>query len=269
MPQVGIGTFLLSPEEAYESVREALKDGYHLIDTANIYGNVVSVGRAIKDSGMKREDVFVSTKIWPSEYLDEDIVDKTLKRMNLEYIDLLFLHQPCRNWQKGYKTLVKAYKKGKIRSIGVSNFEGEFIDEVLKNEDVLPQVMQVECHPSYSQKELRKILSKEDIRLMSWYPLGGKGNNSILKNEMLQDMADRYHKSVAQIILRWHVQMGFVVIPGSKDKEHIKDNIMLDDFILEDKDMECISSLDYGKRFYIRDEEALNRYGMISPKYED
>jgi diketogulonate reductase-like aldo/keto reductase len=269
MPQVGIGTFLLSPEEAYQSVLEALKDGYRLIDTANIYGNVVSVGRAIQDSKIRREDIFVSTKIWPSEYEDKDIVDKTLKRMGLEYIDLLFLHQPTKNWRQGYGNLINAYRQGKIKAIGISNFEGEFIRDVLREFDIAPQVIQVECHPYYSQKELRNFIEEYSIHLMSWYPLGGKGNDSILKNEMLQDMADRYHKSVAQIILRWHIQMGFAVIPGSKDKEHIKDNIMIDDFILEDKDMECISSLDHGKRFYIRNEETLNRFGMISPKYED
>ena len=269
MPQLGIGTFLLSPSDAYSSVLEAIKDGYRLIDTANIYGNIVSVGKAIKDSGIKREKLFVSTKIWPSEYEKPNIVDETLSRMGLDYIDLLFIHQPTKNWRAGYRNLVKAYKEGKIKAIGVSNFEGEYIEEVLSEFDVVPSVIQVECHPYYSQKDLRRIIDTRSIALMSWYPLGGKGNDSLLVNPLIKKLADKYHKSSAQIILKWHIQMGFIVIPGSKNKEHIKDNISIEDFVLSKEDMESIALLDRGNRFYTRTEEALERYGKISPVYEN
>lgn len=269
MPQEGIGTYLLKPNEAYESVVEALNDGYRLIDTANIYGNVVSVGKAIKDSKIERKDIFVSTKIWPSEYNDKDIVDKTLKRMNLDYIDLLFLHQPSKGFLEGYTTLINAYNEGKIKAIGLSNFEGKYIQEILTKFDVIPQIMQVECHPSFSQKELRKLLGKHGIHLMAWYPLGGKGNDSLLNNKTLKEIAIKYHKSVAQIIIKWHIQMGFIVIPGSKNKEHIKDNIAIDDFNLSSSDMDIINSLDSNKRFYTRTEEALNHFLTITPTYEE
>ena len=141
MPQVGIGTFLLEPNDAYNSVFNALKMGYRLIDTANAYRNEKAVGRAIKDSGIVRKDIFVSTKLWPSEYENENAVNETLQRLNLDYIDLLFLHQPTKNWRYGYEALIKAYKERKIRSIGVSNFEGEYISDLLKEYDIVPQVM--------------------------------------------------------------------------------------------------------------------------------
>ncbi len=226
------------------------------------------VGKAIEDSKIRREDIFVSTKIWPSEYEDKDIVDKTLKRMNLEYIDLLFLHQLTKNWKAGYKTLIKAYKEGEIKAIGVSNFEDEFIKELIHEFDILPQVMQVECHPSYSQKELRNLIDPLNIHLMSWYPLGGKGNDSLLNNETVKEIAGKYHRSVATIILAWHLQMGFMAIPGSKNKEHIKENFSSVNIELSIEDMNTICSLDQGKRFYIRDSEALERFGTLKPSYE-
>ena len=170
-PVVGIGTFMLSPAEAQKSVREALKMGYRLIDTANAYVNERAVGRGMKESGVKREEIFLSTKLWPSEYENENAVDETLERLGVEYVDLLYIHQPAGNWMAGYRQLEKAYREGKARSIGISNFEGKYIEELQTKWEIVPQFIQVEAHPYFAQDELRKTLDKYDIRLMSWYPL--------------------------------------------------------------------------------------------------
>lgn len=269
MPQLGIGTYLLEPADAYNSVLNALKMGYRLIDTANAYMNERSVGRAIKDSKINRDEIFVSTKIWASEYENENAVEETLERLGLDYIDLLFIHQPTKNWRAGYEMLVKAYKAGKIRSIGISNFEGEYINDLLKEFDVIPQVIQVECHPFYPQTDLRKIIDDRDIKLMSWYPLGGKGmTKDLLENSVILDLAKKYHKTAAQIILKWHVEMGFIVIPGSKNINHIKDNIDIFDFSLTKDDMAEISTLNNGQRRYNRTDEALERFSSWQPVYE-
>lgn len=269
MPNVGIGTFLLEPIDAENSVREALKMGYRLIDTANAYRNERAVGRGMKSSGVKREDIFLSTKLWPSEYENPHAIEETLERLGTDYIDLLFLHQPTHNWRSGYKQLIKAYKEGKIRSIGVSNFEGEYIEALLKEFDVLPQVIQVECHPFFPQVDLRKVSEPLNIKIMSWYPLGGKGMTvELLNNSIVTNIASKYHKSTAQVILKWHVQMGFIVIPGSKNVDHIKDNIDIFDFTLSQDDMNQIAKLNNGERRYTRTEEALANFASWKVTYE-
>ena len=270
MPSIGIGTFLLEPKDAQNSVREAIKLGYRLIDTANAYMNERAVGRGMKESGVDRKDIFLSTKLWPSEYENPNAVEETLERLGTDYIDLLFIHQPTKNWREGYKQLIKAYKEGKIRAIGISNFEGEYIDSLLKEFDVIPQVIQVECHPFYPQTDLRKITDKENIRIMSWYPLGGKGmTGELLNNPIIMNLANKYHKSTAQIVLRWHTQMGFIVIPGSKNVEHIKDNIDIFDFCLSNEDMNEILKLNKHQRRYIRSDEALENYLNWKITYEE
>ena len=268
MPNIGIGTFLLEPKDAENSVREALKIGYRLIDTANAYMNERAVGRGIKESGVDRKDIFLSTKLWPSEYENPNAVDETLERLDTDYIDLLFIHQPTKNWKEGYKQLIKAYKEGKIRAIGISNFERE-IEEVLNEFDVKPQVIQVECHPFFPQDELRKITDKENIRIMSWYPLGGKGMTAeLLNKQAIINLANKYNKTTAQIVLRWHIQMGFIVIPGSKNVEHIKDNIDIFDFNLSNDDMNVISKLNNKQRRYIRTDDALDNFLNWKITYE-
>ncbi|MBQ6980722.1 MAG: aldo/keto reductase [Clostridia bacterium] len=269
MPSVGIGTFLLSPQDAENSVKEALKMDYRLIDTANCYVNERAVGRGMKQSGVKREEIFLSTKLWPTEYENPNAVEETLERLDTDYIDLLFLHQPTKNWREGYKQLIKAYKQGKIKAIGVSNFEGRYIEEVLSEFDVKPQVIQVECHPFFPQEELRKITEKEDIKIMSWYPLGGKGMTAeLLESPIVTKIAAKYGKSPAQVVLKWHTQMGFIVIPGSKNAEHIKDNIDIFDFTLSDEDMKEMEKLNKGERRYTRTEEALDGFMNWQPTYE-
>ena len=268
MPSVGIGTFLLEPADAENSVREALKMGYRLIDTANAYVNERAVGRGMRASGVKREDIFLSTKLWASEYENPNAVDETLERLGTDYIDLLFIHQATKNWRKGYDQLVKAYKSGKIRAIGTSNFE-KHINEVLEEYDVKPQVIQVECHPFFPQDELRKVTEKEDIRIMSWYPLGGKGmTGELLNNPTITNIANKHHKSTAQVVLKWHVQMGFIVIPGSKNVDHIKDNINIFDFELDNEDMKEMAKLNVGQRRFEADDDRVEQFALWHPTYE-
>ncbi len=266
-PVVGIGTFMLSPAEAENSVREALKMGYSLVDTANAYVNERACGRGIKDSGMKREDVFISTKLWPSEYENENAVEKTLERLGVDYVDLLYIHQPAGNWLAGYRQLEKAYKEGKAKSIGISNFEGEYIEKLQTKWEIVPQFIQVEAHPYYTQKELRKTLDRYGIKLMSWYPLG-HGDKSLINEPLFAELGRKYGKSPAQVILRWHTQMGFVVIPGSKNVDHIKDNLDILDFKLTDEEMERIAALDKDERYYYRTDEQLAGFAAWRPEFE-
>ena len=266
-PVIGIGTFMLKPTDAQNSVREALKMGYSLVDTANAYVNERAVGRGIKESGLKREEVFISTKLWPSEYENESAVDETLERLGVDYVDLLYIHQPAGNWLAGYRQLEKAYKEGKAKSIGISNFEGKYIDELQHKWEIAPQFIQVEAHPYFTQKELRKTLDKYGIKLMSWYPLG-HGDKSLMEEPIFVKLGEKYGKSPAQIILRWHTQMGFVVIPGSKNVAHIKDNLDILDFTLTDDEMNEIAKLDKDMRYYHRTDEQLNSFAAWRPEFE-
>ena len=267
IPNVGIGTFMLTPKQAENSVINSLKDGYRLIDTANAYENEKAVGRGIKASGVNREDIFVSTKLWPSVYEDDTAVDKTLERLGLDYIDLLFIHQPTSNWKAGYRQLEKAYKEGKIKSIGISNFENE-IEELLEFVEIKPQVIQVEAHPYFTQDELRKVTDKYDIKLMSWYPLG-HGDKSLIEEPIFAELGKKYNKSSAQIILKWHTQMGFLVIPGASNPEHIKQNIDIFDFKLTEEDMSKIAEINKNKRYYIRTDEQLTQFASWMPNLDN
>lgn len=266
-PVVGIGTFMLSPAEAETSVREALKMGYGLVDTANAYVNERACGRGIKDSGIRREDVFLSTKLWPSEYENPNAVEETLERLGVAYVDLLYIHQPAGNWLAGYRQLEKAYREGKAKAIGISNFEGKYIEELSAKWEIVPQFIQVEAHPYFTQKELRKTLDLYGIRLMSWYPLG-HGDKSLIQEPVFAELGKKYGKSPAQIILRWHTQMGFVVIPGSKNVDHIRDNLNILDFRLTDQEMEKIARLDKGERYYHRTDAQLAGFAAWKPDFE-
>ena len=266
-PVIGIGTFMLSPEDAENSVREALKMGYSLVDTANAYVNERACGRGMRDSGKKREEIFLSTKLWPSEYENENAVEETLERLGTDYVDLLYIHQPAGNWMAGYRQLEKAYKQGKARSIGISNFEGKFLEELQTKWEIVPQFIQVEAHPYYTQQELRKTLDQFGIKLMSWYPLG-HGDKSLLEEPVFTSLSGKYQKTPAQIILRWHTQMGFAVIPGSRNVAHIKDNLDILDFKLSDEEMAEIAKLDKGKRYYERTDAMLSQFAGWKPEFE-
>ena len=266
-PAVGIGTFMLSPADAENSVREALKMGYRLVDTAAAYVNERACGRGIRASGVARRDVFLSTKLWASEYANPRAVDETLERLGTDYVDLLYIHQPAGDWLAGYRQLEKALRDGKARSIGISNFEGRYIEELEKKWEVVPQFIQVEAHPYFTQRELRGTLDRLGIRLMSWYPLG-HGDKALLQEPVVADIARRLGRTPAQVILRWHVQMGFSVIPGSRNVDHIRDNLAILDFALTDADMAAIATLDKGVRYYHRTDEQLVQFAAWHPAYE-
>lgn len=266
-PVIGLGTFMLSPEDARNSTREALKMGYRLIDTANAYVNERAVGRGIKESGIDRKEVFLSTKLWPSEYENPNAVDETLERLGVDYVDLLYIHQPAGNWLAGYRQLEKALRDGKARSIGISNFEGKYIQELETKWETAPQFIQVEAHPYFTQKDLRVTLDKYGIKLMSWYPLG-HGDKSLIQEAVFAELGKKYGKTPAQVILRWHVQMGFVVIPGSKNVDHIRDNLNIMDFELTSDEMAEIAKLDKGERYYHRTDEQLAQFAAWKPDFE-
>lgn len=268
MPMAGIGTFLLTPDQAESAVLEALKDGYRLIDTANAYVNEKAVGRAMKKSGLTREDIFLETKIWPSFYMQEDAVEKTLERLDTDYIDLLLIHQPSGNYVAGYRPMEKAYKEGKVKAIGLSNFTKEQIQEILDICEVKPTVLQTEVHPYFQELELKEFLTKEDIKIQAWYPLG-HGDAALLNDETIVELGKKYQKSTAQIILRWHIQAGNIVIPGSKNPEHIKANFDLFDFALTEDEMKKISGLDKNVRYYTSTPELLKKYAEMVPPVDE
>lgn len=268
MPMAGIGTFLLTPDQAESAVLEALKDGYRLIDTANAYVNEKAVGRAMKKSGLTREGIFLETKIWPSFYMQEDAVEKTLERLDTDYIDLLLIHQPSGNYVAGYRLMEKAYKEGKVKAIGLSNFTKEQIQEILDICEVKPTVLQTEVHPYFQELELKEFLTKEDIKIQAWYPLG-HGDAALLNDETIVELGKKYQKSTAQIILRWHIQAGNIVIPGSKNPEHIKANFDLFDFALTEDEMKKISGLDKNVRYYTSTPELLKKYAEMVPPVDE
>ena len=250
MPMEGIGTFLLKSAEAEESVYQALKAGYRLVDTANAYMNEKGVGRGIKKSGVKREDIFLVTKLWPTEYEDgERAIEDTLKRLGTDYVDLLILHQPVGNYLAGYKAMEEAYRAGKVKALGLSNFPEKLIQDVIDHCEIKPQMVQVEAHPYYPQTELKQYLSKYQMVLMAWYPLG-HGDKSLVNEEVFTELAKKYGKTNAQIVLRWHVQEGNVIIPGSKNAAHIRDNFDIFDFSLTEDEMARIAKVDKNTRYY-------------------
>lgn len=259
MPMAGIGTFLLSPDEAEASVRSALRCGYRLIDTANAYRNEKAVGRAIRASGLPRDEIFLETKLWPTLYRDVTAVDRTLERLGTDFIDLMLLHQPAGDWQAGYRLLEQGVQAGKIHSIGLSNFNREQIETILKNCTTRPSVVQVECHPYYPQDELRAFLAGEGIRLQAWFPLG-HGDKSLLGQPVFVRLAEKYGKTPGQVILRWHIQKGNIVIPGARSEAHIRDNIDIFDFALTGDEMEEIAALDRHVPFVTHDEADMDRY---------
>lgn len=267
MPMDGIGTFLLSPDEAEASVSAALQCGYRLIDTANAYVNEKAVGRAVNKSGVSREDIFLETKLWPSFYEQRDAVDKTLQRLGTDYIDLLLIHQPAGNYLAGYKLMEKAYKAGKVKAIGLSNFNTRQIQEILSQCEVKPAVLQTEVHPYSQERELKKFLAEEGMVIQAWYPLG-HGDKALQQEPVFTELAAKYGKSNVQIILRWHIQSGNIVIPGSKNPEHIKANLDLFDFTLTDEEMERIAAMDQQKRYYHSTREMLKKYAEIVPNVD-
>ena len=266
MPMAGIGVFTFTPDEAEASVESALKGGVRLVDTANAYMNERGTARGMKKSGVAREDVFLVTKLWPTVYESETAVDETLARLDTDYIDLLFLHQPTKNWKAGYRNIEKAVKEGKVRAIGLSNFSLEELKEAFEMAEIQPQMVQVEAHPYYPQTELKALLAEHGMGLMAWYPLG-HGDKNLIEEPLLAELGQKYGKTSAQIILRWHIQAGNVVIPGSRNPKHIADNFHIFDFELTEEEMSKIAALDKNTPYYIRTDEALEKYASFGPDF--
>ena len=261
MPAAGIGTFMMSPEQAEAAVYTALKLGCSMVDTANAYMNERAVGRAMRKSGVPRKDIFLSTKIWASEYEKENAVEKTLELLGVDYIDLLYIHQPSGNYMAGYRKLEKDYKAGKIRAIGISNFHGRKLEHLLEACEIKPHVIQLEAHPYYTDTETLNMLAPYGVRLMAWYPLG-HGDQGLLNEPVFQTLASKYSKTAAQIILRWHTQRETAVIPGSTNPDHIRENLALFDFTLTDEEMDSIGALNKNERFYNPPAEMEEQYAL-------
>lgn len=264
MPMVGCGTFLLTPDEAEASVFSALQSGYRLIDTANAYVNEKAVGRAMKRSGVTREDIFLETKLWPAFYEQDDAVDKTLDRLDTDYIDLLLIHQPAGNYIAGYRLMEKAYHEGKVRAIGLSNFNRAQIEEILSVCEVRPTILQTEVHPYSQETALKEYLNSQKMAIQAWYPLG-HGDPALQQEPVFTKLAQKYGKTTAQIILRWHIQCGTIVIPGSKNPDHIRANFDLFDFALTDAEMSEIAAVNRDKRYYVSTPEMLESYVQRVP----
>ncbi len=268
MPMAGIGTFLLTPDEAEASVLSALQDDYRLIDTANAYVNEKAVGRGMKKSGLPREEIFLETKLWPSFYEQPDAVKKTLDRLGTDYIDLLLIHQPAGNYLAGYRLMEQAYAAGKVRAIGLSNFNVTQIEEIMSVCKVRPTVLQTELHPYNQERSLKTLLKKNGMVPQAWYPLG-HGDKALLNEPLFAELGRKYGKSPAQIILRWHMQDGNIVIPSSKNPDHIKANFDLFDFALTDDEMARIAVLNQDKRYYTSTPELLKKYAQMVPPVDE
>ncbi len=268
IPMLGIGTFLLSPDEAEASVLSALECGCRLIDTSNAYVNEKAVGRAMKRSGISREDIFLETKLWPSFYEQPDAVEKTLRRLDTDRIDLLLLHQPSGNYIAGYRLMEKAYQEGKVRAIGLSNFTVEQIEEILRICEVKPAVLQTEVHPYHQEAGLKAFLDANGMAVQAWYPLG-HGDKALLEEPLFVQLGNKYGKSTAQIILRWHTQVGNIVIPGSKDPRHIRENLALFDFELTGTELASIAALNKNIRYYTSTPAKLKAYAEMVPPVEE
>ena len=267
IPQFGLGVFQIpGDEKTKEACLEAFKLGYRHIDTAHAYQNERGVGQAVKESGIPREEIWITSKLWPSEYGEgktAKAIDKMLERLQTDHIDLLLLHQQFGDYLGAWKDMEKAVAESKVKSIGLSNFESERLEEVLAAATINPSVLQVECHPYYQQNDLKKRIAPYNTVIESWYPLG-HGDAALIEEPVFTKLAEKYGKTNAQIILRWHIQEGTIVFPKSSNPVHIKENIDIFDFELTEEEMNEIRQLDKGFRYYTRtlaeQEEALSQF---------
>lgn len=269
IPQFGLGVYMINDDANTEKAcLEALATGYRHIDTAHAYQNERGVGAAVKKSGIPREDIWITTKLWPSEYgtgKTLTAIDKMLQRLDTDHIDLLLLHQQFGDYLDAWCDMEKAVAMGKVRSIGLSNFESERLEEVLGMAQIKPAVLQVECHPYYQQQALKQRIASCHTVIESWYPIG-HGDMALINEPIFAHLAKKYDKTNVQIILRWHIQMGNIVFPKSENPQHIRENFDIFDFTLTAREMEEIRSLDKGKRFFnMTLAEQENQLGRFVP----
>lgn len=281
IPQLGLGTQIqrlesdasqtgraLLNQTSHDAVLAALQAGYRHLDTAHGYYNERGVGEAIRDSGVPRVEIWVTSKLWPSEYGEGKTlaaIDAMLEQLGLDYLDCIYLHHPAGDYVGAWKDLEKAYKQGKVRALGISNFDNwpEAFSAIVDEMEIKPQILQIECHPFAQRKETRELAAKYGIQIECWYPLG-HADDRLLHNDVLSAIADAHGKSVVQIILRWHMQEGFSAVPGSTNPDHIAENIAIFDFELTDSEMEQIRALDRGEsgRYFNIDYRTMGRWFM-------
>ena len=258
IPQFGFGVFLIKDnDEAEKCCLEAFKLGYRHIDTAHVYGHEKGVGEAIRKSGIPRDQIFLTSKIWHNECgegITTNAIDRMLKRLKLDYVDLLLIHWPVGDYVGAWKDMEKAVEAGKVKSIGLSNFFGKYLDDILKIAKIKPVVDQVECHPYAPCDDLRKELDKINCYIEAWSPIG-RGNSVLLKEKVFEELGKKYNKTPVQIILRWHIEKGNIVFPKSSNLAHIKENMDIFDFKLTKEEIEKIDQLK-SKPIFTADFEA-------------
>lgn len=275
MPRFGIGTYNVPGDSiAADAVAFALKNGYRHIDTAHAYRVERGVGKGIKDSGVPREEIWVTSKLWPSEYGEGktmEAIDRMLERLQLEYIDLLYVHQPMGDFRGAWKHMEKAVRQGKVHSLGISNFDvsDSLFHDIIDNVEIMPAVMQIECHPYAQRREWQEKLKKHGIQLECWFPLGGEmSKGALFKDPTIQAIAKAHSKTSAQVIIRWHIQEGFSVIPVATRHDYIKENIQVFDFNLSDEEMKLIRGLNKEKRFFNMNYKEAEKF-MLNWKMDD
>ena len=253
MPILGYGVFLVDPKECERCVTDAIDVGYRMIDTAQAYYNEEGVGTAIKKSGIKRDEFFLVTKVWITNSGEENAaksIKESLKKLQTDYVDLLLIHQPFGDYYGTYRAMEKAYKDGKTRAIGVSNFFPDRFVDLCNFVEIKPMVNQMETHVFQQEKTLRKYMDKYNTQLMSWSPMA-RGENNFFNNEILKSIGEKYNKSVAQVALRFLTQENVIVIPKSTHKERMKENFEIFDFELSDDDMNTLRALDKGESIFV------------------
>ncbi len=249
MPAIGFGVFQIEPKDTERAVSDALEVGYRMIDTASSYFNEAEVGSAIRNSGIRREELFITTKLWVQDYEYDDALrafDRSMKLLGLDYLDLYLLHKPYGNYYAAWRAVERLYKDGRIRAIGVTSFSSERLQDLFLHNEVKPMVNQLETHPFFQQKEANDFLKREGIQHEAWAPFA-EGQKDIFNNPVIKAIADRHNKTAGNVILRWLNQRGVVVIPKSVRKERMVENLDIFDFTLTDEEMQAMAALDEGR----------------------
>lgn len=268
MPQLGFGVYQVDPAETERVVTDALQAGYRSIDTAAAYGNEEGVGQALKKSGIPREELFITTKLWLADTGYEKTLsafDRSMQRLGLDYLDLYLIHQPLGDVYGSWRAMEQLYRQGRIRAIGVSNFQPDRVMDLIMFNEVIPAVNQIETHPFHQQTDVQQFLAENGVQIESWGPFA-EGRNNLFTNELLARIGDKYGKSVGQVVLRWLLQRGVVVIPKSVRRERMEENMEVFDFKLSAEDINLIKTLDSGQSAFFdhRDPKTVKMLASFS-----